>query len=181
MEDEDSQAPLRGHVPAPRKCWAAWEQRALHRAVGHTRFCGAQAMLRVPLRELSAQPGHGTEPRVSRSVLTSLSEARLNSTKMCATTSHAKQLGMLTLSRSLMKPRSALLNCQGDRVVMVCPASSQREATFAWGQPSQPVERQRVHRRSLRCQGSGLGFVQHNNLPALGAFSAPLVSLFLPK
>lgn len=115
---------------------------------------------------------------MSRSVLTSLSEARLNSTKMCATTSHAEQLGMLTLSRSLMKPRSALLNCQGDRVVMVCPASSRRKATFAWGQPA---EGRRVHRRSLRCLGSGLGFVQHNNLPALGAFSAPLVSPFLPK
>lgn len=123
----------RPRVPAP-----AWEQRALHRAVEHTRFCGARVMLRVPLRELSAQPGHGTEPRVSRSVLTSLSEARLNSTKMCATTSHAKQLGMLTLSRSLMKPRSALLTCQGDAVVTVCPGSSHREATFAWGSPRSP-------------------------------------------
>ena len=65
------------------------------------------------LQELSAQSRCRSKPCVSCSALTSLPEVRLNSTKMCPTTSHAQQLWEPEPSSSLMNSRTALRTCQG--------------------------------------------------------------------
>ena len=65
------------------------------------------------LQELSAQSRHPSKPQVSCSALTILPEVRLNSMKMCPTTSHAQQLWEPDLSSSLMNSRTALRTCQG--------------------------------------------------------------------
>ena len=68
-------------------------------------------------------------------VLTLLAVVRLNSLKMCPTTSQAEQLRALALSTSLMKCRMALLTCQESIVGLIFLLGRQREATCSLGQP----------------------------------------------
>ena len=68
-------------------------------------------------------------------VLTLLPAVRLNSVKMCPTTSQAEQLRVFELSRSLMKCRTAVLTCQGSIEGVIFQVRRQREATCSSGQP----------------------------------------------
>ena len=70
-------------------------------------------MMAVPaLMALQRGALHG-QGCLQKQALTSLPEARLNSAKMCPTTSHAQQLWEPELSSSLMNSRTALRTCQG--------------------------------------------------------------------
>lgn len=89
------------------------------------------------------------------SVLTLLPVVRLNSLKMCPTTSQAEQLRALALSTSLMKCRTALLTCQESIVGLIFLLRRQREATGSLGQPSGHEQRQQEQRRSLGSSGEG--------------------------
>ena len=68
-------------------------------------------------------------------VLTLLPVVRLNSLKMCPTTSQAEQLRALALSTSLMKCRMALLTCQESIVGFIFLLRKQMEATCSSGKP----------------------------------------------
>ena len=74
---------------------------------------------------------------------------RLNSLKMCPTTSQAEQLQVSALSRSLMKYRTAILTCKGSIVGVIFLVRRQREVTCSSGQPFGHEQRQEEQRWSL--------------------------------
>ena len=88
-------------------------------------------------------------------VLTLLPVVRLNSLKMCPTTSQAEQLRALALSTSLMKCKMALLTCQESIVGLIFLLRRQRGATCSLGQPFGHEQRQQEQRGSLGSSGEG--------------------------
>ena len=114
------------------------------------------------------------------SVLTLLPVVRLNSLKMCPTTSQAEQLRALALSTSLMKCRMALLTCQESIVGLIFLLRRQREATCSLGQPFGHEQRQQEQRRSLGSSGEGQALAPGCALSMHSTGTCPLHSVCSP-